>query len=107
MPPKSRIAGVSKDELNEATKWIGGLDRIHKARGILTCFDLTATPFAPTGKKSGQEPLFGWIVGDYGLNGAIESGLVNPTSTVPAAWYYRPIYQEKFARTQCLRRDQP
>ena len=53
VPPKSRIAGVSKDELDEATKWIGGLDRIHNARGILTCFDLTATPFAPTGKKSG------------------------------------------------------
>ena len=51
VPPKSRIAGVSKEELNEATKWIGGLDRIQRARGILTCFDLTATPFAPTGKK--------------------------------------------------------
>src|SRR5206468_12124174 len=34
---------------------------------ILTCFDLTATPFAPTGKKSGQETLFGWIVSDFGL----------------------------------------
>ena len=45
--------------MNEATKWIGGLDRIHRARGILTCFDLTATPFAPTGKKSGEETLFG------------------------------------------------
>ncbi len=55
VPPKSRIAGVSKEELNEATKWVGGLDRIQRARGILTCFDLTATPFAPTGKKSGQE----------------------------------------------------
>ena len=54
---------------------LAGLDRIHSARGILTCFDLTATPFAPTGKKSGQETLFGWIVSDFGLNDAIESGL--------------------------------
>lgn len=81
-PPKSRIAGVSKDELNEATKWVGGLDRIHKARGILTCFDLTATPFAPTGRKSGEETLFGWIVSDFGLNDAIESGLVKTPRVV-------------------------
>src|SRR5207253_5185488 len=39
VPPKSRLGGVSKDEVNQATKWIGGLDRIHTARGILTCFD--------------------------------------------------------------------
>ena len=82
VPPKSRIAGVSKDELNEATKWVGGLDRIHRARGILTCFDLTATPFAPTGRKSGHETLFGWIVSDFGLNDAIESGLVKTPRVV-------------------------
>lgn len=82
VPPKSRIAGVPKDELNEATKWVGGLDRIHRARGILTCFDLTATPFAPTGRKSGEETLFGWIVSDFGLNDAIESGLVKTPRVV-------------------------
>jgi type III restriction enzyme len=31
------------------------------------CYDLTATPFAPTGRKSGEETLFGWIVSDFGL----------------------------------------
>jgi len=82
VPPKSRMAGVPKDELDEATKWIGGLDRIHKARGILTSFDLTATPFAPTGRKSGEETLFGWIVSDFGLNDAIESGLVKTPRVV-------------------------
>jgi type III restriction enzyme len=74
--PKSTLKGVAKEELEEATKWIGGLDRIHRARGILNCFDLTATPFAPTGKRSGEETLFQWIVSDFGLNDAIESGLV-------------------------------
>ena len=68
--------------MDEATKWIGGLDRIHKARGILNCFDLTATPFAPTGRKSGEETLFGWIVSDFGLNDAIESGLVKTPRVV-------------------------
>lgn len=82
VPPKVRIPGVSREELEEATKWIGGLDRIHRARGILTCFDLTATPFAPTGRKSGEETLFGWIVSDFGLNDAIESGLVKTPRVV-------------------------
>jgi hypothetical protein len=63
VPPKSRIPGVSKDELEEATEWIGGLDRIHKTRGILKCLDFTATPFAPTGRASGEETLFEWVAG--------------------------------------------
>jgi type III restriction enzyme len=82
VPPKVRIPGVSREELEEATKWIGGLDRIHRARGILTCFDLTATPFAPTGRRSGDETLFSWIVSDFGLNDAIESGLVKTPRVV-------------------------
>ena len=82
VPPKSKMAGVSKDDVNEATKWIGGLDRIHRARGIQMCFDLTATPFAPTGKKSSQETLFTWIISDFGLNDAIESGLVKTPRVV-------------------------
>ncbi|MHB2025112.1 MAG: BPTD_3080 family restriction endonuclease [Elusimicrobiota bacterium] len=82
VPPKSTIKGVSKEDIEEATQWIGGLDRIHKTRGILRCFDLTATPFAPTGKRSGEETLFDWIVSDFGLNDAIESGLVKTPRVV-------------------------
>lgn len=82
VPPKTRIRGVSREEMEEATKWVGGLDRIHRARDILNCFDLTATPFAPTGRKSGEETLFGWIVCEFGLNDAIESGLVKTPRVV-------------------------
>ena len=56
--------------------WVGGLDRINNNRGILRCFDLSATPFAPSGKRAQEEALFNWIVSDFGLNDAIESGLV-------------------------------
>lgn len=79
---EKKIADVTKDEVEQATKWIGGLDRIHKARGILSCFDFSATPFAPTGKKTTEEALFGWIVSDFGLNDAIESGLVKTPRVV-------------------------
>ena len=34
-PVKSKVRGVAKSELEQATKWVGGLDRIHRTRGIL------------------------------------------------------------------------
>ena len=82
VPAESKVKGVTKDEIEEATKWVGGLDRINKSRGILTCYDYSATPFTPSGKKSTEEALFGWIVSDFGLNDAIEAGLVKTPRVV-------------------------
>ena len=73
---------LTKSTVEEATKWVGGLDRIHRARGILACYDFSATPFVPSGKRSSEEALFGWIVSDFGLNDAIESGLVKTPRVV-------------------------
>ena len=67
---------IDKDELEEATKWVEGLDKIHSTRNIIKCFDFSATPFVPSGKNVNDESLFGWIVSDFSLNDAIESGLV-------------------------------
>ncbi len=36
----------------------------------------------PSGKKNSDEALFGWIVSDFGLNDAIESGLVKTPRVV-------------------------
>ena len=82
IPAESKIKGVKKEDIEESTIWVGGLDRIHKARGIIRCFDLSATPFAPSGKKATEEALFLWIVSDFGLNDAIESGLVKTPRVV-------------------------
>jgi type III restriction enzyme len=82
IPAESKIKGIKKEEIEEATKWVGGLDRIHRARGILNCYDFSATPFAPSGKQSSDEALFDWIVTDFGLNDAIESGLVKTPRVV-------------------------
>lgn len=87
---------LSKEDEEEATIWVGGLDRIHAARGILACHDFTATPFVPKGKNSTEEQLFDWIVSDFGLNDAIESGLVKTPrivvreDTLPDAKTLRP-----------------
>jgi len=82
VPAESKIAGVKKEDIDEATKWVGGLDRIHTARGIMTCYDLSATPFAPSGKKAQEEALFPWVISDFGLNDAIEAGLVKTPRVV-------------------------
>jgi type III restriction enzyme len=71
-----------KDSAQEATIWVGGLDRLHRTRRILTCYDFSATPFSPSGKRSTEEALFDWIVSDFGLNDAIESGLVKTPRVV-------------------------
>lgn len=63
-------------DLEEATLWIEGLDRLHKTRRVQRCFDLSATPFAPTGRTNTEAGLFDWVISDFGLNDAIEAGLV-------------------------------
>lgn len=64
------------DFFKEATVWIDGLDRIQKLRGINFCVDLSATPYFLG--RVGQETnkTFPWVVSDFGLTDAIESGLV-------------------------------
>lgn len=79
---KYQRTGSDKDSAEEATIWVGGLDKIHEQRGILRCFDLSATPFTPSGKKAAEDALFTWIVSDFGLNDAIESGLVKTPRVV-------------------------
>jgi type III restriction enzyme len=98
--------------VDEATKWVGGLDRLHRARGILTCYDFSATPYAP-GSGGAEEALYGWIVSDFGLNDAVESGLVKTPRVVvrddgtPSAKTYRSrlfhIYADDEVRTDLNR----
>ena len=117
MPAESKVKGVAKADIEEATKWVGGLDRIHRARGILTCYDFSATPFAPSGKRSSEEALFDWIVSDFGLNDAIESGLVKTPrvvvrdDAVPDAKTYKSrlyhIYNDPEVKDDLNRRAQP
>lgn len=82
VPAGEQVEGVARSEKEEATKWVGGLDRIHRTRGILNCFDLSATPFVPSSRRRSEESLFSWIVSDFGLNDAIESGLVKTPRVV-------------------------
>ena len=109
--------GIDRAEVDQATKWVGGLDRIHRVRGILACYDFSATPFAPSGRAAAEESLFSWIVSDFGLNDAIESGLVKTPrvvvrdDAVPDAKTYKSrfyhIYNDDEVRDDLNRRAQP
>jgi len=72
-----KFAKKNNDQNDEkAHIWFNGLDKIHNARNILKTYDMSATPFRPTGIGNQSEKLFPWIVSDFGLNDSIESGLV-------------------------------
>lgn len=82
IPAETKYKKSDDFDPEEATRWIEGLDRINKTRRIAHCFDLSATPFAPTGKTNTEAGLFDWIVSDFGLNDAIEGGLVKTPRVV-------------------------
>lgn len=73
---------LAKKNAREATIWIEGLDRINKLaggsrrKGINLCVDLSATPFYIQGSGNEVGKPFPWVVSDFGLLDAIESGLV-------------------------------
>jgi len=77
------LATLDKDEVEEARVWLDGLDRINNCTaypasnpGISICLDLSATPFYLKGSGYPEGRPFPWIVSDFGLVDAIESGIV-------------------------------
>ena len=111
---EAEALGIDPDE---ATRWVEGLDRIHKTRRIARCFDLSATPFAPTGRTNTEAGLFSWVVSDFGLNDAIEAGLVKTPRVVvrddamPNAQTLRPklyhLYREPEVAEDLNRKAEP
>lgn len=85
---------LAKKNAKEATIWIEGLDRINKLaggrkKGIKYCIDLSATPFYIQGSGNEVGKPFPWVISDFGLLDAIESGLVKipqlPTRDITGA----------------------
>ncbi len=60
----------------EARVWISGLEAVRNKLGIRTVFDLSATPFFLRGSGYPEGTLFPWVVSDFSLIDAIESGIV-------------------------------
>ena len=69
------LSADAKKEREAATVWIQGLDTMNKACGIKFCVDLSATPFYLQGSGHSEGTPFPWLVSDFGLVDAIESGI--------------------------------
>jgi type III restriction enzyme len=97
--PDALAAGADEDELREATEWIDGIDRIHRHREVLRTIDCSATPMYPGSFKDRAWTPFEWIISDFALVDAIESGLVKiprtPTddNTGEAVPKYRNLWE--------------
>ena len=59
----------------EATVWVEGLDRINRLLGIGRVLDFSATPYYLGRVGNNANRPFPWVVSDFGLMEAIESGL--------------------------------
>ena len=65
-------------EKNEeaARVWISGIEAFARKIGVQAVYDVSATPFFLRGSGYPEGTLFPWVVSDFGLLDAIESGIV-------------------------------
>ncbi len=66
---------VETAEDKEATVWFGGLERLAAVGLLRLCVDVSATPFYLGGSGYVEGSPFPWLVSDFGLVDAIESGI--------------------------------
>ena len=85
------IVKLKGDERKEAEKreeearvWISGLEAVKSKIGVKAVYDLSATPFFLRGSGYPEGTLFPWVVSDFSLIDAIESGIVK-VPRVPVA----------------------
>ncbi len=76
-----RLDADTKEANEDARVWFKGLVDIRRygnrgKDGIKTIYDLSATPFYLKGSGYGEGSIFPWVVSDFGLMDAIESGIV-------------------------------
>jgi type III restriction enzyme len=76
----SEVTSDDKKEVeernSEARVWFKGLQAIRKKVGIKAIYDLSATPFYLRGSGYLEGYIFPWVVSDFSLMDAIESGIV-------------------------------
>jgi type III restriction enzyme len=77
---EEELTGEDREEVKKneeaARVWIGGIEAFAAMVGIESIYDLSATPFFLRGSGYGEGKLFPWVVSDFGLLDAIESGIV-------------------------------
>ena len=114
-PPEADDADLEGDEREEAEKaneaarlWISGLEAIDRKLGLARIVDLSATPFFLKGSGYAEGTLFPWVMSDFSLMDAIESGIVK-LPRVPVAENITgagemPVYRNLWEH---IRKDMP
>ncbi|UQU67545.1 DEAD/DEAH box helicase family protein [Couchioplanes caeruleus] len=71
------VADKSDKERNrEARVWFRGLQDVSRRTSVKTVYDLSATPYYLKGSGYNEGHIFPWVVSDFSLMDAIESGIV-------------------------------
>jgi type III restriction enzyme len=100
-----RVEAKNRDE--EARIWISGIEAVKAKIGVKTIYDLSATPFFLRASGYPEGTLFPWVVSDFSLIDAIESGIVK-VPRVPVAddamTGDQPTYRDLWLR---IREDLP
>ncbi len=85
---EEKLTGEERKEIEkrdeEARMWISGLEAVKDKIGIKSVYDLSATPFFLRGSGYPEGTLFPWVISDFSLIDAIESGIVK-VPRVPVA----------------------
>lgn len=75
-----RLTGDDKREADanerDARVWLSGIEAVQRHLGVRAVYDLSATPFFLRGSGYDEGTLFPWVVSDFALIDAIESGIV-------------------------------
>ncbi len=112
--PDTEAEALTGEERQEAQKrdeqarvWLSGLEAVKSKIGLKAIYDLSATPFFLKGSGHPEGTLFPWVVSDFSLVDAIESGIVK-VPRVPVADNSmtgdQPTYRDLWLR---IREDLP
>ena len=74
----------AKKRNEDARVWISGIEAVKEKIGVKTIYDLSATPFFLRGSGYPEATLYPWVISDFSLIDAIESGIVK-VPRVPVA----------------------
>jgi type III restriction enzyme len=82
-PARAAERKLAAEEQEEARRnkeaarlWIGGIKALAAKKTVRTIYDLSATPFFLRGSGYPEGWLFPWVVSDFSLMDAVESGIV-------------------------------
>jgi type III restriction enzyme len=76
VPLKGDERKEAEQREEEARIWISGIEAVKAKIGVRVVYDLSATPFFLRGSGYSEGTLFKWVVSDFSLIDAIESGIV-------------------------------